>query len=336
MKYRDFLKVIVTAAIGAAIGGGAVFYLKTPREIPIPHVVTGPETVRLLVAKQALSYGATIQRRNLQWAEWPKSAVPPGSFTSVEALLGEKRDQRRIVLRSIEPGEPVLEGKITKLSESPRMPMNLGAGMRAVTVSIDAVSGVAWYVAPGDRINILLTRTQQGQPVSSVILQDITVIATDQSDNAESSSPRLGRTVTVEVDTAQAQKLALARQVGKLSVSLRSIGGAPRRLLDQSDGIRTFSIRIGIAGRNAFEAARSIAAGDQVDIRLTRTREGRRGTRVILQNITVISVGSFVATVKVDPAQAQRLELAQQAGKLSVTPVDECPHYSRCSWLGPL
>ena len=60
MKYQDFLKVVIAAAVGAAIGGGAVFYLKTPREIPIPHVVTGPETVRLLVAKQALSYGATI------------------------------------------------------------------------------------------------------------------------------------------------------------------------------------------------------------------------------------------------------------------------------------
>jgi len=57
---------------------------------------------------------------------------------------------------------------------------------------------------------------------------------------------------------------------------------------------------------------------------------------VILQNVTVISAGSFEATVKVDTAQAQRLELARQMGKLSLTPVDECPHYSRCSWLGPL
>ncbi len=114
MKYQDFLKVAIAAAAGAAIGGGAVFYLTTTREMVFPHAVTGPETVRVLVAKQALSYGATIQPRNLQWVEWPKAAVPPGAFTSVEDLLGEKGDQRRIVLRSIEPGEPVLEGKITK------------------------------------------------------------------------------------------------------------------------------------------------------------------------------------------------------------------------------
>jgi len=96
----------------------------------------GMETVRVLVAKQAMNYGATIKPGNLQWVEWPAAAVPPGAFTSVEELLGEKGDQRRIVLRSIEPGELVLEGKITILGDPPRMLMNLRAGMRAVSISI--------------------------------------------------------------------------------------------------------------------------------------------------------------------------------------------------------
>jgi len=316
MKYRNFLKVIVTAAVGAAIGGGAVLYLKTP-----------------LVAKQALPYGATIQRRSLQWVDWPKSAVPPGSFTSVEALLGEKRDQRRIVLRPIDPGEPILESMITKPSKSPRMSMNLGAGMRAVTISVDAVSGVGGFIAAGDRVDILLTRAQQGQLVSSVILQDITVIAVDQGDDAESSSPRLRRTVTVEVDTTQAQKLALARQVGKLSLTLRGIGEPPSMLSNPNDEMRAVSIWFETAGRGRFGGPRSIAAGDQVNIQLIRTRGRRQLTRMILQNITVISIGPVVATVKVDTAQAQWLELAQQNGRLLLTLVDECPHFSRCSWL---
>ena len=95
---------------------------------------------------------------------------------------------------------------------------------REVSISIDAVSGVAGFVAAGDRVDILLTRTQQGQLVSSVILQDITIIAVDQSANSETTRARLGSTVTVEVNTVQAQKLALARQVGKLSLTLRGIG----------------------------------------------------------------------------------------------------------------
>ncbi len=353
MKYRDFLKVAISAAVGAAIGGGAVFYLTTPREIAIPHVVTGPETIRLLVAKWPLGYGTTLQPGNLQWVEWPKSAVPPDSFTSVEKLLGEKGDQRRIVLRSIEPGELVLEGKITRFGESPRMPMNLGAGMRAVTISIDAVSGVARFIAAGDRVDILLTRTQQGQLVSSLILLDITVIAVDRGDNAESSSPRLGSTVTVEVDAIQAQKLELAQQVGKLSLTLRGIGEQPRRSVTPRDGMYAVSFKIAevaypsevVYPRWSHRSAGPIARGDQVDIRLTRIQEGRRVTKVILQNITVIAIDPGATseissprfwrtvTLEVDSVQAQRLELAQQVGKLSLTPIDECPHYTRCTWL---
>jgi pilus assembly protein CpaB len=218
---------VLVLVFGVALAGGALFFASEyfkELNASMANRDQGPETVRVLVAKQALGYGTTLQPGNLQWVEWPKSAVPPGAFTSVEELLGEKGDQRRIVLRSIEPGEPVLEGKITKFGESPRMSMNLGAGMRAVTISIDAVSGVAGFVAAGDRVDILLTRTQQGQLVSSVILQDITVIAVDQRANSETIRARLGSTVTVEVDTVQAQKLALARQVGKLSLTLRGIG----------------------------------------------------------------------------------------------------------------
>jgi pilus assembly protein CpaB len=216
---------ILVLVFGVALAGGALFFASEYfKGIKASMAQQGPETVRVLVAKQALSYGATIQTEHLQWVEWPKSAVPPGSFTSVEELLGEKGDQRRIVLRSIEPGEPVLEGKITKFGESPRMAMNLGAGMRAVSIKINSVSGVAGFVAAGDRVDILLTRTQQDQLTSSVILQGITVIAVDQRSNSESIGARLGSTVTVEVDTVQAQKLALARQVGKLSLTLMGFG----------------------------------------------------------------------------------------------------------------
>jgi pilus assembly protein CpaB len=358
VKYQDFLKVIIAAAVGAAIGGGAVFYLTTPREIAIPHVVAEPETVRLLVARQALSYGATLQPGNLQWVEWPKSAVPPGAFTSVEELLGEKGDQKRIVLRSIEPGEPVLENKITKFGESPRMSMNLNSGMRAVSISIDAVSGVAGFVAPGDRVDILLTRTQQGQLVSSVILQDITVIAVDQRQNAEATKARLGSTVTVEVDTVQAQKLALARQVGKLSLTLRGIGEvteeplAPvtvdslsnfERAIEPRAGMRAFSINIDAV----FDVAGFVAAGDRVNILLTRAQEGQLVSSVILRDIIIIAVDQRAnskmirarfgrtVTVEVDTVQAKKLALAQQEGKLSLTlhGLRNCPRDGFCGLL---
>jgi pilus assembly protein CpaB len=216
---------ILVLVFGVALAGGALFYASEYfKDLKASMVQQGPKTVRVLVAKQALQYGTKIEPKNLRWVEWPKSAVPPGAFTSVEELLGKKGGEKRIVLRAIDPGEPLLEGKLTKLGESPRMSMNLGAGRRAVSISIDAISGVSGFVAAGDRVDILLTRTQQDQLTSSVILQDITVIAVDQRSNSEAASPRVGRTVTVEVDTVQAQKLALAQQVGRLSLTLRGLG----------------------------------------------------------------------------------------------------------------
>ena len=259
---------ILVLVFGVALAGGALFFASEYfKELNASMAQQqGPETVRVLVAKQALRYGATLQSENLQWVEWPAAAVPPGAFTSVEELLGEKGDQKRIVLRSIEPGELVLEGKITKFGESPRMSMNLSPGMRAVSIKIDAVSGVAGFVAAGDQVDILLTRTQQGQLVSSVILQDITIIAVDQSANSETIRARLGSTVTVEVNTVQAQKLALARQVGTLSLTLRGIIGeaneavlAPVTEESLSDFERVeeapeFKVRVRRAGRVSDES----------------------------------------------------------------------------------
>jgi pilus assembly protein CpaB len=219
------LIAVLVLVFGVALSGGALFFASEYfKSMKASMAQQGPETVRVLVAKNAMNYGATLRPGNLKWVEWPKGAVPPGAFTSAESLLGEKGDQQRIVLRSIEPGEPILESKITKFGESPRMSMNLGKGKRAVSIPIGAVSGVSGFVAAGDRVDILLTRNLEGQLVSSVILQDITVIAVDQSQNTETAKARLGRTVTVEVDTVQAQKLALAQQVGSLSLTLRGIG----------------------------------------------------------------------------------------------------------------
>lgn len=216
---------ILVVFFGLALAGGALFFASEYfKELNASMAQKqGPETVRVLVAKRALTYGTPIAAKDLQWVEWPKQAVPPGAFTRVEDLFGPKGTEKRIVLRSIEPGEPILQSKITKIGESPRMSMNLGAGKRAVSIQVDAVTGVAGFVAPGDRVDIILTRSLGDQLVSSVILQDIVVIAVDQTANSEAAAPRLGRTVTVEVDVKQAQKLALAQQVGRLSLTLRGL-----------------------------------------------------------------------------------------------------------------
>ena len=223
MRIRDLLIFV----IGTAVGGGAVFYLASPREVVFPHAVIEPQTVRLLVAKKALRYGVILQLEHLRWVDLPSSAVPPGAFTSATELLGENGDQLRIVLQPIEPGEPILKGTISKPGESPRMSMNLSLGMRAVSIRIDAVSDIATFASTGDRVDVLLTRAHDRRQVSSVILRDIAIIAIGPHSTSKTLAPRLERMVTVAVDTAQAQKLALAQEVGRLSLILRVRGIGP-------------------------------------------------------------------------------------------------------------
>lgn len=216
---------VLVLVFGVALSGGALFFASQYfNEMKASMAQRGPETVRVLVAKHKLDYGAKLKAKDLQWVEWPKSAVPPGSFTSVEALLGKKGNEHRVVLRTIEPGEPVLASKITKKGESPRMSMNLAQGKRAVAISVDATAGVAGFVGPGDRVDIMLIRSIDKQLVSSVIMQDVPVIAVDQRTNTQVSSAHVFRMVTVEVDTTDAQKLALAQQLGRLTLTLRGMG----------------------------------------------------------------------------------------------------------------
>jgi len=216
---------ILVMVFGVALAGGALFFASEYfDQLRASMAQKGPETVRVLVAKQDLDYGTRLEAKHLQWVEWPKEVVPPGSFTSVEALFGEKGEQSRVVLRAIEPGEPILKSKITELGESPRMSMNLGDGKRAISVSVDATAGVAGFVAPGDRVDVMLIRDVEGELVSSIILQDLPVIAVDQNVSRDTTTARTFRMVTFEVNTQEAQKLALAQQVGRLSLTLRGLG----------------------------------------------------------------------------------------------------------------
>jgi pilus assembly protein CpaB len=220
---------ILVLCLGVALAGAATYLLREfyAAQAMMAAQPAGPETVRVLAAKKALQYGDRLDlamaEERLRWVTWPKDAVPEGAFTTGEELLGAERKETRTVLRTIESGELVLKSKVTGFGENVRVATQVTEGKRAFTIPINAVSGVAGLVAPGDRVDILLTRTIDRQLVTSIFLQNVLVIATDQMANAESSSARVARTATVEVEPTDASKLALAQQVGKLSLSLRGM-----------------------------------------------------------------------------------------------------------------
>lgn len=214
--------------LGVALAGGAAYFgneYLTQMRAAMAQQSQAPDVVKVWAAQRRLNYGAKLDAKNwkkyLRKVEWPAKAVPEGAFRSIKELLGENREETRTVLRTIEPGELILQSKVTGFGESTRMATRVSEGMRAFTIPINAVSGVAGHVQPGDRVDILVTRRISSQLTTSVILQNILVIATDQRSNTEVDRARVASTATVEVTPTEAQQLILAQSVGRLTLTLR-------------------------------------------------------------------------------------------------------------------
>nr|WP_245454839.1 Flp pilus assembly protein CpaB [Mesorhizobium sp. M3A.F.Ca.ET.080.04.2.1] len=177
----------------------------------------------VVVAAVALKFGDTLSEDKLQEIAWPAGAVPAGAFRTTKDLLAGQGSKQ--ALQTIGVNEPVLAGKITGPGQRATLSAVLGEGMKAVSIRVNDVLGVAGFVFPGDRVDILLTRTSlDGGAQKSfvdVLLQSVKVLAVDQVADESKDSPTVVKAVTVEVNTKDAQKLTLAAGAGQLSLALR-------------------------------------------------------------------------------------------------------------------
>ena len=185
-------------------------------------------TTKVAVAAVPLAYGTDITPDKVKFVDYPTSSIPPGSFASAVQLLPEGK--KRFALMTISINEPVLASKISGAGEGASIAALLPEGMRAATVRIDDVSGVAGFVQPNDSVDVLITRQLTGadgnQQVTDVLLQNIRVLAIDQEARNSDGTPKLARSATFEVAPLDAQKLALAQKAGSLSLVLRKPGDA--------------------------------------------------------------------------------------------------------------
>ncbi|TIR21988.1 MAG: Flp pilus assembly protein CpaB [Mesorhizobium sp.] len=184
----------------------------------------GVQASTLVVAATPLKFGDTLSADKLREIAWPAGSVPAGAFKTVkDALAGNGTRQ---ALQTISVNEPVLTSKITGAGQRATLSAVLGEGMKAVSIRVNDVLGVAGFVFPGDRVDILLTRSVRSNdgPEKSfvdVLLQSVKVLAVDQVADESKESPTVVKAVTVEVSTKDAQKLTLAAGAGQLSLALR-------------------------------------------------------------------------------------------------------------------
>ena len=161
-------------------------------------------------------------RRRCGEIPWSEDSLPAGAFATIgNVLTGGKR----LVLSAIEVNEPILSVKITGPGQRATLSSVLHDGMKAVTIRVNDVEGVAGFVLPGDRVDIALTRLDgKDNATTDVVLQNAQVLAIDQVADERVAAPSVAKSVTLEVDAVAGQKLALAASLGSLSLQLRKAG----------------------------------------------------------------------------------------------------------------
>lgn len=183
-------------------------------------------TTRIAVASAPLAYGTDISADKVRFVDYPNSSIPPGAFTTATQLMPPGK--RRVTLLPIAVNEPILAGKISGPGQSASIAALLPQGMRALSVRIDDVSGVSGFIQPNDTVDVLITRqvsgNEQNTSVTDVLLQGVRVMALDQSAANPDGSAKVAKTATLAVSPLDAQKLALAQQIGTLSLVLRKPG----------------------------------------------------------------------------------------------------------------
>ncbi len=218
---RSILSLVI--GIGLAIAA-VVLLMNSQRDNG--DATAAVSVTEVLVASRDLEFGDRITPDMVRKIDWPTKALP-GDIIIDRADLFEGPDAPRMALRPFSAGEPYLKSKISGFGERPILSRKLADGMRAFTVRINDVSGVAGFILPGDRVDVMLTRQVENGAgpngmATDVILQNVAVLGIDQIANEQFEDPILAKSATFEVTTEQAQKLALASQVGTLSLALRN------------------------------------------------------------------------------------------------------------------
>lgn len=184
-------------------------------------------TTKVAVAAVPMDFGNVITPDKVRYVDYPNRSIPPGAFQNAAQLL--PAGQQRFALMPIGVNEPILATKISGAGQGASIAALLPAGMRAATVRINDVSGVAGFVQPNNTVDVLITRqmnsgTSAGQTVTDVLLQNVRVLAIDQQSKNPDGTPKVARTATLQVTPLDAQKLALAQEAGTLSLVLRKPG----------------------------------------------------------------------------------------------------------------
>lgn len=252
MNLRTILLIFV--ALGAA-GFTAYFaqsWISSQRDM-LSSTANSQEQVeqipadQILVAKETLPTGSFVKPELLEWQSWPKDGIKDGYV--LKGSGAEKNLDGAVVRTHLLAGEPITESRVIHPGDRGFLAAVLEEGKRAVSVPVDATTGISGFVFPGDWVDVILTfktsvESQSGEEgqretryFSETLLTGVRVLAIDQKVESVDGAAQVAKTATVEVTSKQAEKIAIAMSIGSLSLSLRSLvkGEQPGDRATESD-----------------------------------------------------------------------------------------------------
>ena len=254
------MKVMRLAVLGVALAAGGLAALTAVRMRPAPAppvVVERTEAVpaaEILVAGGDLPSGNVLNGSELARQKWPKAALNPQFITRETRPNAAEQLKGSIVRTAFVSGEPIKEQKLVTAGKGGVMSAILTPGMRAISTEISAETGAGGFILPRDKVDVILTRRDQGKGgqtfQSETILRGVQVLAIDQA-LGEKNGERtvIGRTATLEVTPRQAEILALARQLGTLQLALRALTDQELAGAEAAEGRAVTLVRYGIVSQ---------------------------------------------------------------------------------------
>ena len=264
-------RTLIMLVLGVVIALGTALSLKSRNS----HEAVA--TTQVLVASSDIPAGTFVRSdASLAMVEWPKENITPAMITNETTTVADFNGS--VARRTIAKGETITKNMLVRSSEGGFMSAVLEPGKRAISLAVDATSGNAGFIFPGDHVDLILTHTFGGsngnnatqQRASETFIQDARVLAVDQSlDNPENKAV-LAKTVTLEVTPKQAEGINVAKDLGKISLSLRSLATSPRPVAGKeaapsSEGAQTASINTldDVLNANIEAEKRSMATHQQ-------------------------------------------------------------------------
>jgi len=182
----------------------------------------------VVIAANDLGFGDALTAEALRIVNYPEDAIPVGSYSSLDEIFIDPTT-RTVVLSQMRLNEPLMDYKISGPGGKGSLSARISEGYRAAAIRVDDVTGVAGFIVPGDFVDVIYTRDPNtrrsgNELIADVLLQNIKVLGIDQNYNENTNIADIARTVTVEVKNDDAQRLHLALDSGKLSLTLRSAG----------------------------------------------------------------------------------------------------------------